>query len=93
MAYLLKDPAASVDYEVDWGADYLGEESLIASRWEISPGETGGLAVVASRFEPGIAAAQVTGGIRGHVYRLVNHVVLDSGREDRRSIAVRVETR
>jgi hypothetical protein len=31
MAFLLKDPEATLDYVVDWGADYLSGDALAAS--------------------------------------------------------------
>ena len=93
MTLLLKDPDAVLDYAVDWAADYLDGDTLNASTWSVSPDEPGGVAVVASSFEPGLAVVQAGGGLAGRVYRLTNHVVLVSGREDKRSILLRVEKR
>lgn len=93
MTLLLKDPDAVLDYAVDWAADYLDGDALAQSEWSVSPDESGGIAVVGSRIEPGVAIVQVGGGIAGRIYRLTNHVVLVSGREDDRSIMIRVEER
>ena len=41
MSYLLKDPAAVLDYAVDWGAEHLSKDALLtraifeAGAWEI----------------------------------------------------------
>ena len=94
MTLLLKDPNAVVDYAIDWGAEYLGEDDLIAeSSWSVIPSEPGGVTVEGSDFTAVLATAKAAGGIAGRLYRLVNQVVLQSGRSDERSIMLRVEKR
>lgn len=93
MTLLLKDPAALLDYAVDWGADYLTDDTVVTSAWSVDPNEPGGVAVVGQAVEPALTSAKVSGGIAGRVYRLVNHVVLGSGCEDQRSVVIRVEAR
>ena len=93
MTLLLKDPEAVLDYAVDWGAEYLSDDTLTESSWTISPSEPGGLSLAASRFDLLISTAQVGGGLPGRIYRLTNHVVTAHGREDSRSIMLRVEKR
>jgi hypothetical protein len=93
MPYLLKDPDAVLDYSVDWGAEYLGDDQLASSSWSVTPEEPGGVAVAASDFDPAVATVKAGGGVAGKIYRLVNDVVLQSGRIDSRSIVLRVERR
>ena len=93
MTLLLKDPEATLDYSVDWGAEYLSGDALTESEWSVIPDETGGVSVDSSRFDLLVATVQVTGGISGRLYRLTNHVVTAEGREDSRSIMLRVEKR
>jgi len=93
MTLLLKDPAAVLDYSVDWGAEYLGADQLATSDWSVDPVETGGVTVEASEFDAAIATVKAAGGVPGRIYRLVNRVVLGSGRLDTRSIVLRVEKR
>jgi hypothetical protein len=93
MTLLLKDPEAALDYSVDWATEYLSGETLVQSDWRVAPVEPGGLSVVASRFDTGVATATAAAGVRGHLYQLTNHVVLSSGRTDSRSIVLRVEKR
>lgn len=93
MSLLLKDPFALLDYAVDWGELYLDNDLLAASSWSVKPVEAAGLAVVSDGFEPTVATVKVSGGAPGKVYELTNHAIFASGREDRRSIQVRVETR
>jgi hypothetical protein len=93
MALLLKDPSATLDYSVDWGAEYLSGDALTSSSWDVSPAEPGGLEIVSSRSDLLVATAQVRGGIAGRIYRLTNHVGTAEGRDDSRSIMLRVEQR
>lgn len=93
MTLLLKDPGAVLDYMVDWGADYLAGDALAASSWSVTPDDVGAAEIVGSTFDFGTASVQVAGGKAGKVYRLTNHVVTAEGREDSRSITLRVEAR
>ncbi|HET9336585.1 MAG TPA: hypothetical protein VFO12_09295 [Sphingomicrobium sp.] len=93
MSLLLKDPEALLDYSVDWGADYLTGDVLTESGWTVSPAEAGGVSIVSSRFDLLVSTVQVGGGVAGRIYRLTNHVVTAEGREDSRSILLRVEKR
>ncbi len=93
MTLLLKDPQASLDYAVDWGAEYLTGDSVSESSWQVTPVEIGGLSIMASSFDERVANVTAAGGVAGHVYQLTNHVTLESGLSDSRSIVLRVEKR
>lgn len=93
MTILLKDPDAVLDYSVDWGAEYLGEDQLVESQWSVSPTEPQGVALAGSAFDQAVAMVKAGGGVPGRIYRLDNRVVMASGRIDSRSITLRVERR
>ena len=93
MTLLLKDPGAALDYSVDWGAEYLGGDQLVQSDWSVEPNEPGGVAIAASAFDSATSTVKALGGLSGRLYRLVNTVLLASGRVDNRSIVLRVEKR
>lgn len=93
MSLLLKDADAVLDYQVDWGAEYLDGDVLARSRWSVAPDEPSGLRIAHDQFDERAATVQVTGGEAGKLYRLSNHVVTACGREDCRSITLRVEER
>jgi len=93
MTLMLKDPDSVLDYSVDWGADYLAGDVLTESSWTIAPGEAGGVSILSSGFDLKSSTVQVAGGNGGRIYRLTNHVVTAEGREDSRSIMLRVEKR
>ncbi len=90
MRLFLKDPAALVDYEIEWGDWLAADETLTASSWAVEPIEPGGLAVA---MQTGIGTARrasVSGGVRGHLYRLTNRIATSAGRTDERSLAIRI---
>ena len=93
MSFLLKDADAVLDYLVDWGAEYLGTDELTDSQWSVSPAEPGGVTIAGSSFDAKSATVMAGGGIPGRIYRLINQVVLASGRIDSRSVVLRVEKR
>jgi hypothetical protein len=93
MSFHLKDPGAILDYAVDWGVEYLDGDVITASSFVVDPVEPNGAAIVASSFDETVTTVTVEGGIAGHQYGLTNHVVLLSGREDERTIVLRVEQR
>jgi hypothetical protein len=93
MTLVLKDPNSSLDYRVEWGSRYLGQDLLIESNWSVVPGESGGLTIDGSTFDDLSTTVNVSGGRPGKVYRLLNQIATSHGREDSRSIIVRVEER
>lgn len=93
MSLLLKDPGALLDYAVDWGADYLAGDALAASSWSVSPEEPAGIAMVSQQFDLLVSTVQVSGGEPGKLYHLSNTVTTTSGRQDCRSVVLRVEKR
>ena len=93
MTFLLKHPDATLDYAVDWGSEYLSGETLATSNWSVEPTEVGGVALTGSAFDLLIATATVSGGKTSKIYRLTNHVTTTQGRDDSRSIMLRVEKR
>jgi hypothetical protein len=93
MTLLLKDPDAVLDYAIDWASEYLLGDLIADSQWSVVPDETGGVAIVGSQFDSSTTTVKASGGLTGRIYRLVNHVVLESGRTDNRSVVLRVEKR
>lgn len=93
MAIFLKDPAAVVDYAVDWQSAYLAGQTISQSDWSVVPEEPGGIAIAVVATAAGRSVATLVGGQRGHSYRLTNRVTLSDGRSDERSLDVRVEDR
>jgi hypothetical protein len=93
MTLLMKDPDAVLDYAIDWGAEYLGEDLLADSHWSVTPDEIDGVSITGSDFDGSTSTVKAAGGVPGRIYKLVNHVALASGRVDNRSVVLRVEKR
>ncbi len=92
MSFHVKDPQARVDYAIDW-TGYLDGATIAASLWSVVPDEAGGIAVDQESFDPGRAAARLSGGVAGRLYIVSNRVTLSDGSVDERSITLRVEER
>lgn len=92
-AVQLKDPAAAVDYAVDWSAALPAGAALAGAAWSVAPDEPGGVRVRAAAVDGAVAVALATGGVAGRRYRLTCAADLGGGRADRRSIVVRVGAR
>lgn len=92
MTIHLKDPDATIDYLIDWGGK-LGERSVAASDWAVTPSEPGGLVIADDGIDGARTRATLSGGVAGHVYRATCQVELSDGRIDERSISLRVEQR
>jgi hypothetical protein len=93
MALVLKDPESALDYSVDWGLRYLTGDVLTESSWSVVPVEGGGVTIDGSHFDTASATVNVSGGRPGMIYRLLNQVSTSQGRQESRSILVRVEVR
>lgn len=93
MGIFLKDPAARLDYAVDWSINVLNGATIAASDWHVDPVEPGGIAVASTVAAPTRTGATLEGGVPGHVYRIANRIALSDGRADERSLAVRIEAR
>ncbi len=90
MGMFLKDPAARLDYAVDWSANYLGAATIAGSDWTVEPA---GATVSATVLTPTRTGATIDGGVPGMVYRIVNRITLSDGRSDDRALVIRIEAR
>lgn len=93
MAIFVKDPAATVDYAIDWTAGYLGDQSIAGSAWRVVPSAPDGIVVQADGIDPGKTIATLSGGSVGKLYHVTNTVNFSDGRTDERTLVVRVEER
>lgn len=93
MAIFLKDPAARLDYAIDWQAVYLDGQTIVLSQWDVVPDAAGGIIVSDAGHDGGRAVVTLAGGLRGMRYQITNRVTLSDGRSDERSLDVRVEDR
>ena len=90
----LKGPQATLDYVIDWSANYLlSGEQITASSWFILPQGMPNDLVIDNIPLPtsGVTTVFVTGGRAGIIYQLTNQITTDQGRTDERSLTIRVE--
>lgn len=86
----IKDPSAKLDYSVDW-SDWLEDvgDVIVTSTWELSPGIT--------KFNEEntlyTATVWISGGNTATIYTATNHIVTGAGREDDRTLTIRVQDR
>lgn len=90
-----KDPQAILDYGFDWTA-WLAtanpDDTISASTWAVT-GSDAVLTTSASTHDGQTTTVWLTAGTLGVVYKVTNHVVTAGGRQDDRTLKVRVVDR
>lgn len=81
VASFVKDPAAILDYFMDWTA-WLAGDTLTDSLWTATGSTT--VVLSAPAVVGTITSVWVEGGDAGELVDLTNHVVTAGGREDER---------
>lgn len=81
-----KDPNAILDYGWDWSVWLPSGDVLVASTWVADSG----LTVTLSAFDGGTAVVWLSGGTVGKTYKVVNHIITSEGRQDDRTILIKV---
>jgi len=91
MSNFAHDPSAVLDYAVDW-SDWLDSgETISASTWTVATGIT--QTTPSPSNTTTTATIWITGGTAGTYYQLVNHITTSAGRQDDRTITLRVAQR
>ena len=80
-----KDPQAILDYVVDW-SDWLDSDTITASTWTAPTGIT----AATSSNTTTTATVWLSGGTIGETYKVVNHITTTAGRQDDRSLVIRM---
>lgn len=83
-----KDPAATLDYQVDWSA-WLGTDTIDTSTWTLPTA----LTKTSESHTPTVATIWVSGGVNGKIYYLTNHITTAGGRIDERTITIIMENK
>lgn len=85
-----KDPAAILPFAIDWTDWEVGEADTITdATWTVPTA----LTKETELFADGIATVWLSGGTAGVTYECVCHVTTSGGREDERTLRIRVENR
>lgn len=84
----VKDPAARLDYAVDWSAWLPEGDTVAAAEWL-----PGGLTVDGTSLAGAVATVWLTGGTPGVTYRVTCRVTTTAGRIDDRTMRIFVAER
>lgn len=87
---LLKDPAAVLDYAIEWAEWLPPGDTLTGSTWTA---ETGIDITDDTQFSQTRAVVWLSGGTAGTKYRVTNHVTTSGGRQDERTLLIQVVER
>lgn len=88
----IHDPQAKLDYSVDWTAWLAPGDAIDTSVWAVTPlGPT--LSANSVDVDGKIATIWFTGGTTGEKFVLTNHIITTDGREDDRSITIKLTQR
>lgn len=88
IAQFAKDPAATLDYAIDW-SDWLGDDQILTVLWTVP----GGITQITSMFSAAITIIWLAGGTAGTSYTITCHITTARGRIDNRSIQINAVNR
>lgn len=86
---MLKDPDATLDFEVDWSQWLQASETITASGWTVPAG----LTRVSDTHTGTTATVWLSGGVLGQRYTVTNEITTSGGRIDDRSLHIDVMDR
>lgn len=83
-----KDPDAKLDYKIDW-TDWLEpySDTISTSTWTVPSG----LTKISDTNTSYTTTIWLSSGLEDGVYEVVNHIVTAAGREDDRTLLIRVD--
>ena len=92
MASVKKDPQAKLDYGLDWTRWLPPGDTIVASTWTVT-GPDASLVASTPSFSGTQTGVWLAGGTADQTYEATNHIVTQAGREDERTLTVRVVQR
>lgn len=84
-----KDPDAVLDYGIDWADWVPSSDSIVSSSWSAPVGIT----VDSDSLNDTVCVVWLSGGTVGQIYEVTCHITTDDGREDDRSLLIKVVER
>jgi hypothetical protein len=84
-----KDPAANLDYGFNLANWLVGGDTVAVSSWIVPAGLTAGVV----GFSPTATLIWLSGGTAGMWYEVTNHFRTVAGREDERTMIIKVRER
>jgi hypothetical protein len=86
IAIYTKDPEAVLDYYIDWAPWLLGD-TIVNSEWVVT---TGTVTLSDPAVLGGVTQVWASGGVAGDTVDLTNHIVTADGREDERTLRLKL---
>ena len=84
-----KDPEAVLDYQIDWTL-WLDSDTITASEWSSS---NSNIVIDSDVFSTVKATVWLSGGVLSESGIITNHITTTAGREDDRSIKIKIKTK
>ena len=86
MTTFRKDPEAVLDYHVDW-SDWLGIDTIFSSSWSC---DDSGITIDSDSATATVTTVWLSGGTVDEEYEVVNHIVTTAGREEDKTLTIRM---
>ena len=83
----VKDPEATLDYQIDWSLWLDSTDRITASTWTVPSG----LTKVSDTFTNTTTTIWLSGGTVGATYSVVNHITTYLARQDDRTLEIVIE--
>jgi hypothetical protein len=83
----IQDPDATLDYVIDWST-WLGADTISDSSWSA----TSGITIDSDSNTTTTATVWLSGGTPGQTYAVTNHIITAAGREDDRTLFIRISS-
>lgn len=84
-----KDPEAVLDYQIDWTL-WLDSDTITASEWSSS---NTNIVIDSNSFTTLKTTVWLSGGVLSESGIITNHITTTSGREDDRSIKIKIKAK
>ena len=85
----IKDPAAVLDYRLDWSPWLAEGETITASTMTAATG----ISMDSQTHDATTATVWLSGGTLGQQYAVTNHITTSAGRQDERTFTVTLRDR
>jgi hypothetical protein len=85
----VKDPNSVLDYSISWASWLPSGDTITASTFTVTP--SGALTVSDSSFNTTTTTVWLAGGVAEQVYTVTNHITTSAGRQDDRSLTIKVK--
>lgn len=83
-----KDPSSTLDYQFDWGAEWLNSDTIAASTFTVIPNT---ITIQSTSFTSTVTTIWLAGGVTGTTYSITNRITTASGRVDERTVKLQIK--